>query len=162
VLIKASTTSIDGGEPIDGPTKTGEERTIDLDQRTIAALRAHRRRQAEDRLRAGEGWAGSTPGETGFVFVDEAGKPPRPEHLGDQFRLAQQGVDVPPLVFHGLRHTSATAALANGVSVLTVADRLGHSKPSITLDVYSHALKKDGPAAARLIGGAIYGAETGS
>jgi integrase len=41
---------------------------------------------------------------------------------------AQQGLDVPPLVFHGLRHTSATVALSNGVSVLTVADRLGHSK----------------------------------
>ncbi|MGH9192683.1 MAG: tyrosine-type recombinase/integrase [Acidimicrobiales bacterium] len=81
------------------------------------------------------------------------------------FRQAQQGVaDLgdKPLVFHGLRHTSATVALSKGVSVLTVADRLGHSKPSITLDVYSHALKKDGPAAARSIGGAIYGAETGS
>jgi integrase len=161
VLIRASRTSI-GGESIEGPTKNGEERTIDLDPRTVAALRVHLRRQAEDRLRAGEGWAGGKPGESGFVFVHEDGRPPRPEHLGELFRQVQQGLDVPPLVFHGLRHTSATVALSNGVSVLTVADRLGHSKPSITLDVYSHALKKDGPAAARLIGGAIYGAETGS
>jgi integrase len=161
VLIRASRTSI-GGESVEGSTKTGEERTIDLDARTVTALRAHMRRQAEDRLRAGEGWAGGKPGETGHVFVHEDGRDPRPEHLGELFRQAQEGVDVPPLVFHGLRHTSATVALSRGVSVLTVADRLGHSKPSITLDVYSHALKKDGPAAARSIGGAIYGAQTGS
>jgi hypothetical protein len=33
---------------------------------------------------------------------------------------------------------------------------------TITLDVYSHAMPRDGAAAARVIGGAIYGAETGS
>ncbi|HKH24426.1 MAG TPA: tyrosine-type recombinase/integrase [Acidimicrobiales bacterium] len=86
----------------------------------------------------------------------------RDRRTGCLFQRAQQGVDVPPLVFHGLRHTSATAAIASGVSIVTVQKRLGHSKPSITLDVYSHALKKDGPAAARVIGGAIYGSETGS
>jgi integrase len=87
VLVKASRTSI-GGEAIDGPTKTGEERRVDLAPPTVAALRAHLRRQAEDRLRAGEGWEGGKPGETGFVFVDEAGKPPQPYRLGDLFRQA--------------------------------------------------------------------------
>jgi integrase len=61
-----------------------------------------------------------------------------------------------------MRHTSATVALANGVSIVTVQERLGHARPSITLDIYSHSLPRDGAAAARLIGGAIYGAETGS
>jgi integrase len=48
------------------------------------------------------------------------------------------------------------------VSIVTVQERLGHARPSITLDIYSHSLPRDGAAAARLIGGAIYGAETGS
>jgi integrase len=71
-------------------------------------------------------------------LVHEDGRDPRPEHLGELFRQAQEGVDVPPLVFHGLQHTSATAALSLGVSVLTVQTRLGHSKPSITLEVYAN------------------------
>jgi integrase len=162
VTIKASRTSI-GAEVIDGKTKTRKTRRVDLDPRTVRTLRQHLRRQMADKLEAGEGWAGKgKPGETGFVFVDEAGKPPRPDHLGRLFREAQQGVDVPPLVFHGLRHTSATAALSKGVSIVVVQKRLGHTTPSITLDVYSHALPDDGPAAARQIGTAIYGAEAGS
>jgi integrase len=162
VTIKASRTSLAADPDEVGPTKTGEKRTVDLDPRTVAALRAHLRRQAEDRLRAGEGWAGGKPGEAGFVFLTEAGESPRPDQLARLFREAQEGTGVPALVFHGMRHTSATAALAAGVSIVTVQERLGHSKPSITLDIYSHALPKDGAAAARRIGAAIYGAETGS
>jgi integrase len=34
--------------------------------------------------------------------------------------------------FHSLRHTHASVLLNNGVDILTVSKRLGHSKPSIT------------------------------
>jgi integrase len=150
VLIKASRTTV-GAEVIDRGTKNGDERTIDLDARTVQALRTHLRRQAKDRLRAGEGWAGGKPGEDGYVFVDETGEPPKPHRLGDLFGQAQQDLGLKqPLVLHGLRHTSATIALSAGVSIVTVSERLGHSMVSITLDIYSHRLPKDGAAAARL------------
>lgn len=42
--------------------------------------------------------------------------------------------------FHALRHTHATMLLASGEPVIDVSRRLGHSKPSITLDVYGHAI----------------------
>ena len=42
--------------------------------------------------------------------------------------------------FHVLRHTMATQLLANGVSIAEVAKRLGHSKISHTLNLYSHAV----------------------
>lgn len=42
--------------------------------------------------------------------------------------------------FHCLRHTHATELLANGVPLLEVAKRLGHSKASHTLDLYGHAI----------------------
>jgi integrase len=41
---------------------------------------------------------------------------------------------------HDLRHTAATLALAAGVPVRDVADNLGHASPSITLDIYGHAV----------------------
>lgn len=40
--------------------------------------------------------------------------------------------------FHDLRHTAATNWLAAGVEVTTVSKWLGHSTPSVTLNVYSH------------------------
>jgi integrase len=72
------------------------------------------------------------------------------------------GAGVPRLVFHGLRHTSATLALLAGVPVHVVSQRLGHANVSVTLDIYSHVLPQQDSDAARLIGGAIYGAEVGS
>ena len=40
--------------------------------------------------------------------------------------------------FHDLRLTAATHMLANGIDLLTVSRRLGHSKASTTLDYYAH------------------------
>ena len=44
------------------------------------------------------------------------------------------------MTFHDLRHTSASSMLNNGVDILVASRRLGHSKPSVTLDVYGHLL----------------------
>lgn len=41
---------------------------------------------------------------------------------------------------HTLRHTHASQLLAAGVSPLAVAQRLGHSSPAVTLNVYAHLL----------------------
>jgi integrase len=85
-----------------------------------------------------------------------------PDKLASAFVAAQGGLGLPRLVFHGLRHCSATIALAAGVPITLVSERLGHSKVSITLDVYGHAIPSHGADAARVIGQAIYGAEGGS
>lgn len=42
---------------------------------------------------------------------------------------------------HGFRHGNATALISGGADIKTVAARLGHSDPSITLKVYTHVLK---------------------
>jgi integrase len=41
---------------------------------------------------------------------------------------------------HDLRHRYASLKIAEGVPVTTVAAQLGHSKKTLTLDVYSHVL----------------------
>ena len=51
---------------------------------------------------------------------------------------------LPDVRLHDLRHTNATLALAAGVPVRDVADSLGHSCPSVTLNVYGHAIP-EGP-----------------
>jgi integrase len=57
---------------------------------------------------------------------------------------------------HGLRHTCATLLLAEGEQVKTVADRLGHEKPSITLDVYTHAIPGAQRGAAARVGNVLF------
>ncbi|MDT8715560.1 tyrosine-type recombinase/integrase [Clostridium sp. 19966] len=44
--------------------------------------------------------------------------------------------------FHGLRHTSATILINQGMDVTTVSKRLGHARTSTTTDIYAHSLKK--------------------
>ena len=40
--------------------------------------------------------------------------------------------------FHDLRHSAATLMLGQGTHPKIVSERLGHSRISITLDLYSH------------------------
>jgi integrase len=44
---------------------------------------------------------------------------------------------------HDLRHRYASVQIANGVPVTAVAAQLGHSRKSLTLDVYSHVVLQD-------------------
>ena len=53
---------------------------------------------------------------------------------------------------HDLRHFTATQLIGAGVDPRTVAGRLGHADPSVTLRVYSHALEERDRAAATIMG----------
>ena len=65
--------------------------------------------------------------------------------LDDDFatlKLLSQELNV-----HSLRHTAASLMIAGGTDVATVAGILGHSQPSTTLDIYTHAFDKNKKAA---------------
>ena len=53
--------------------------------------------------------------------------------------------------FHDLRHTAASLMLNHGIPVIVVSRMLGHSKPSITLDIYGHLYHEMQDEAARLM-----------
>lgn len=55
-------------------------------------------------------------------------------------RIKQSKI-LPPLPFHGLRHTAATIMISQGADVRNLSNRLGHANTSTTLNIYSHALK---------------------
>ena len=55
------------------------------------------------------------------------------------------------VTFHDLRHAHASLLVASGTDVAAIAARMGHSDPSITLSVYTHALpQRDREAAATM------------
>ena len=78
--------------------------------------------------------------EMDMVFPSTIGTPIDPTNILKKFRQALKRAGLPKLRFHDLRHTSASLMLNNGVDVLVASKRLGHAKPSITLDVYGHLL----------------------
>lgn len=55
---------------------------------------------------------------------------------------ACESANVPRISFHGLRHTHASFLIAQGVSIQSVANRLGHADTTTTQQTYIHLLKK--------------------
>ena len=61
-----------------------------------------------------------------------------------RFKKILKANDLPTdLNVHSLRHTAASLFIASGTDVGTVAGLLGHSQPSTTLDIYTHAFDKN-------------------
>ena len=48
-----------------------------------------------------------------------------------------------PFTWHLFRHSHASEAIAQGYSLLDVADRLGHASPQTTNDIYKHLLNAE-------------------
>lgn len=127
---------------VSDPKTNAGRRSVSLDATLVAELRAHRIRQIEERLRAGEAWA-----DTGYLFTDELGCPVSPDTLSGRFDAQIAKAGVRRVRLHDGRHSAATLMLEGGEPVHTVAQILGHSKPSITLDVYAHAIDRGGELA---------------
>lgn len=75
------------------------------------------------------------------MFADINGEPLNKDRfVRTVFHPILTKAGVPKIRFHDLRHTSATLSLSNGDNVKIVAERLGHSSPKMTLDVYARAV----------------------
>jgi integrase len=134
--VRHSVTTAENKIVVDGPKTRRSRRSIALDDDTVAALRRHRRRQAEERLVAGELWR-----DEGLVFPDELGALLHPDAVSRAFRALLRRAELPPIRLHDLRHGWASLALEAGVHPKVVSERLGHSTVGITLDTYSHVVQ---------------------
>lgn len=80
-----------------------------------------------------------------LVFINNRGKRIGqrldPDSVTRWFYRFRKKIGLPDEVpLHGLRHTSATILIAEGIDIKNVSGRLGHSNTDTTLDIYSHAL----------------------
>lgn len=78
--------------------------------------------------------------EHNLIFPSTTGTPYDQRNLHRKYKSMLKEAGLPNIRFHDLRHTAATIMLLENTPLLTVARRLGHSKPSVTLDVYGHYL----------------------
>ena len=126
-----------GEELVEGPTKTGQSRVVDLDASTVAALRSYRTARGlltHELVR-----------DSALVLSELDGTHRHPERFSRRFAgqllRAQKALgeeQLPVIRLHDLRHTHATLLLADGVPVKVVSERLGHASATITLTVYQH------------------------
>ncbi len=142
-IVRTGTTD-DKRQPdlVDAATKTANQRTVRLDEQTIAmieALRAVRKQWGPWMLNPGE-------------------RPLNPERLTNWWRLARRDAGLDERWrLHDLRHWSATEAIGHGHDIRTVAGRLGHANPAMTLRTYAHAIEGADIGVAETLAGALDG-----
>ena len=124
-----------GGFTFSAPKSRAGIRSILLGQETLKALRVHNESLHSDRLVAGDKW-----NENGLIFPSSIGTPTQPDKIIKRFKRLAKLAGLPEIRFHDLRHTAASLMLNSGIPVIVVSRRLGHSQPSITLNVYGHLI----------------------
>jgi integrase len=120
---------------ISEPKTEAGRRSIPLAGQAVAALRAHRRSQAEERLAFADVYV-----DADLVFAQEDGSPVHPAHFLGAFHRIGRGAGLRSIRLHDLRHGWATRALEAGVPAKVVQEILGHSSAMVTLDIYSHVV----------------------
>jgi integrase len=90
------------GVPMDPTPKTSAgQRTIGLDESTVALLAEHQRRQHARELTCAAGiWCGE-----GHVFTDDIGRPLVPENVTKEFARAVRRAGLPQVRLHDTRHS---------------------------------------------------------
>jgi integrase len=122
---------------IDAPTKTANRRMVPLDQRTVTEIKRLRVQCAQ---------------VSPYMFSLTTG-PANPDRIGWWWQRARDlsGIDR-QWRLHDLRHWTATTAITSGHDVRTVAGRLGHANPAMTLRVYAHTIEATDQALATALG----------
>ncbi len=116
-------------------TESGR-RQIHLSAHATEALRQHRLRQLEERVKMGPIWR-----ENDLVFCNTIGGAIHKSNFRRQsFARIVQAAGVPYIRPYDMRHTAATLLLLAGIHPKVVSEMLGHSSVTITLTIYSHVL----------------------
>jgi integrase len=125
-----------GGWTLTEPKTVKGKRAVPLPGFALDALKEHRKKQAAERLKAGEAWQAH-----GFIFAAENGEPLNTRNIDQRhFQKILKAAGLPRMRPYDLRHSHATLLLANGEHPKVVSERLGHASITLTLDTYSHVL----------------------
>ncbi|MDN6664700.1 MAG: site-specific integrase, partial [Tetragenococcus koreensis] len=62
--------------------------------------------------------------------------------VNKRLKIICNKANIPPITIHGLRHTHASLLLFAGVSIASVANRLGHSSMATTQETYLHIIQE--------------------
>jgi integrase len=147
IKIERSLEQTKAGLRFKAPKTRNSSRVVSLPPIAVDALRAHRRSRLELRMALGQG----KPEPDALVFSTFDDNPIPPNDLSRDWRRFVLARRLPPISFHGLRHSHVSALIAAGVDVLTVSRRIGHASPVVTMKVYAHLFSETDKTAAKAI-----------
>ncbi len=106
-------------------TKTkGSNRRVDIGPTTMRALK--------------EWKLACPPGNLDLIFPTEKGTPMNHNNMVNRyFRPALKSAGINIIRFHDLRHTYASLLIGQGENIKYIQTQLGHSNPTVTLNVYA-------------------------
>jgi integrase len=118
------------------PKTKRSRRRIGLGPACVAALKAHRKVQLEEKMRRAELWE-----DQGLLFPSSVGTPLSHRNVVRAFKDTLERAELPETTrLYDLRHTCATLMLSRNVHAKYVQELLGHASIALTLDTYSHVL----------------------
>jgi integrase len=125
---------------------------VPLDASLVSALKAHRRHQLEERMRAGAAYT-----DEGYVACDELGRPYHPDTFGAIFEQLVSQSGLPRRRLHDMRHTAITVMAHAGVAAWVCARIVGHSSTRMIDAVYRHELHGETDVAGEAISKVLLG-----
>jgi integrase len=130
LTIQRTLVEVSGHIEFGEPKTSRSRRRVDLPTSAVQALRDHRRQQP------------AIPHPNMLVFTDTVGKPLRRSNFTRRvWHHWLEKAELPRVKFHSLRHSHITSLLAAGGNLKAVSERVGHSRTSMTSDVYAHAVE---------------------
>lgn len=139
--ITISKTYDDKNHILSTPKTKKSHRTISIDDKTKKMLKAYKKRQETtyktDKIKLVFLWSIDYP----YPSYSALNK-----HLHEHLKRA----GLPVVGFHAFRHTHATLLVESGLDIKALQYRLGHSKVSTTLDIYTHLTNEKEPQAVAL------------
>ncbi len=112
-------------------------RRVALSPDVMEVMSLHLERQEAERHLLGAAWP-----DSGLVFTSEVGTLLHPRNFTRTWHTLQKNAGVRKVKLHDLRHLHASMAIRSGVDPKVLADRLGHTRASFTLDVYTHLFEE--------------------
>jgi integrase len=143
-----------GGWYFSEPKTSRSRRSIPIPFSLVQALIQHKRRQGEERLKAGPNYQ-----KLDLVFATPEGGPLMVQNLFRRhFKPILKKAGLPESIrLYDLGHSCATLLLAENENPKVVSERLGHSTVMLTLDTYSHVLPSMQRAASDKLENILFG-----
>ena len=98
------------------------------------------------------------PSDLDLIFPNETGNPlDQSNMLKSCFYPCLKKAGIERIRFHDLRHTYASLLIEQGENIKYIQNQLGHSSPTVTLDVYAHLMKPTNQESACKLENTVFG-----
>ena len=141
--IRRSLTILDSKPAFSTPKTEKGTRRVAVSPDVLDVLEQHRAHQEAEKRFMGQAWVDSD-----LIFTQEAGIPINPGTFNRLWKRLKKEANVSDVRLHDLRHLHVSLLVRQGFDPRTIADRVGHTDPSFTLNHYSHAFEEQRQAAA--------------